>query len=116
MYLHAWLDTLQSNLNKDLIHFAPELVLCFTIVLMLLLKLFSGLRRMHLGAVALGLTLIALGLNWQLWDQQERAEPMFTGLLSYDNLTLFVRLFLLAFTILVIWLTILTGIPDPEDS
>src|SRR6266849_152579 len=93
-YLHAWLDTLQSNLNKDLIHFAPELVLCFTIVL--LLKLLSGPSRLHLGAVALGFTLIALGLNWQLWDQQERADPMFTGLLSYDNFTLFVRLFLLA--------------------
>src|SRR5207302_9062628 len=55
-------------------------------------------------------------LNWELWSQQERAEPMFTGLLAYDNFTLFVRLFLLAFTILVIWLTILTGIPDQEDS
>src|SRR5205807_5358946 len=41
---------------------------------------------------------------------------MFTGLLAFDNFTLFMRFFLLTFTILIIWLSILTGIPDYEDS
>src|SRR5262249_168100 len=81
-----------------------------------LFELLKAANRLRLGSVALAFTAIALGLNWQLWDQQERADLMFTGLLAYDNFTLFVRLFLLAFTILVIWLTILTGIPDQEDS
>jgi NADH-quinone oxidoreductase subunit N len=117
MYLQTWLDTLQSNLNKDLIHFAPELVLCLGIVLMLLVRLFTRLSHAHMGSFALAFTIIALGLNWELWDQQERPDLfMFTGLLAYDNFTLFLRLFLLAFTILVIWLSILTGIPDREDS
>jgi NADH-quinone oxidoreductase subunit N len=117
MYLHVWLETLQANLYKDLFHFAPELVLCFAIVLMLLLRLFSGLNRLHMGAIALGLTVVALGLNWSMWDHPENPDLlMFTGLLAYDNFTLFLRLFLLAFTILVIWLSILTGIPDQEDS
>jgi NADH-quinone oxidoreductase subunit N len=44
------------------------------------------------------------------------AQPMFGGLLVYDRLTLFLRLFLLGFTALIIWLTLLTGIPDREDS
>src|SRR5579864_3882462 len=121
MYLQTWLDSLQSNLNKDLIHFAPELVLCLGIVLMLLVRLFTRLSHAHMGTVALVFTVIAIGLNWEMWDkpaeQQERADLfMFSGLLAFDNFTLFLRLFLLAFTILVIWLTILTGIPDREDS
>ncbi len=41
---------------------------------------------------------------------------MFSHLLVYDRLALFTRLFLLAFTALIIWLTLLTGIPDREDS
>jgi len=42
--------------------------------------------------------------------------PMWSGLLVYDNFTLFLRMFLLAFTALIVWLTLLTGIPDREDS
>ena len=42
--------------------------------------------------------------------------PMFGGMLLYDNFTLFVRCFLYSFTALTIWLTLLTGIPDREDS
>src|SRR5215469_14922324 len=106
IYLGNWIETLQTGLINDLIHFAPELVLCFAIVLLLLLRLFSGLDRLHLGAIALGFTLLALGLNWKLWELGERPEAMFTGLLAYDNLTLYIRLFLLAFTALVIWLTL----------
>jgi NADH-quinone oxidoreductase subunit N len=44
------------------------------------------------------------------------ARPMFSGLLVYDRLTLFLRIFLFGFTALIIWLTLLTGIPDSEDS
>src|SRR5438445_9255973 len=68
MYLHNWLETLQSSLYEDLLNFAPELVLCFAIVLMLLLKLFRGLNRFHLGSVALCFTLVALGFSWEQWD------------------------------------------------
>jgi NADH-quinone oxidoreductase subunit N len=116
MYLHNWLEKLQIDLNEDLLRFAPELVLCFTIVLMLLLRLFKGLNRFHLGSVALTLSLVALGLTWEQWNQEQKVDVMFTGLLAYDYFTLFIRLFLLAFTVLVIWLSILTGIPDQEDS
>src|SRR5437899_2398339 len=135
MYLHNWLETLQLYLGEDLLRFAPELVLCFAIVLMLLLKLFKGFHRVHLGSLALGLTLVALGLNWEQWDpaflakiaglfgvgweqveEGKKASVMFTGMLAYDYFTLFLRLFLLGFTVLVIWLSMLTGIPDQEDS
>ncbi|HEX5270060.1 MAG TPA: NADH-quinone oxidoreductase subunit N, partial [Gemmataceae bacterium] len=38
------------------------------------------------------------------------------GLLVYDNFTVFLRLFLIFFGCLMVWLTLLTGIPDREDS
>ena len=41
---------------------------------------------------------------------------MFGGLLVYDHLTIFMRCFLFGFAALMIWLTLLTGIPDREDS
>ncbi len=42
--------------------------------------------------------------------------PAFGGMVVYDRLTLFLRLFLLGFTALIIWLSLLTSIPDREDS
>src|SRR5262249_9013996 len=44
------------------------------------------------------------------------SRPMFSGLLVNDTFTIFLRLFLFGFTALVVWLTLLTGIPDREDS
>lgn len=41
---------------------------------------------------------------------------LFSGLLVYDNVTIFLRMFLLGFAVLVIWLCLMTGIPDREDS
>jgi len=40
----------------------------------------------------------------------------FSGLLVYDYFTVFVRVFLYSFTALLIWLSLLTGVPDREDS
>jgi NADH-quinone oxidoreductase subunit N len=41
---------------------------------------------------------------------------IFGGMLVYDNFTIFLRLFLLGFTALILLLSIQTGIPDKEDS
>jgi len=49
-------------------------------------------------------------------DALQQYIPMFSHLLIFDRLTIFLRIFLLAFTALIIWLTLLTGIPDREDS
>jgi NADH-quinone oxidoreductase subunit N len=46
----------------------------------------------------------------------DQSLPLFGHLIVYDNLAIFTRIFLLAFTALIIWLTLLTGIPDREDS
>ena len=91
-------------------------------MLLLLLRLFTALRPAAPG----------LGRRWcctlarpgrQLASSGGRSRrpasatpTLFSGLLVYDHFTIFLRLFLLGFTALVIWLSLLTGIPDREDS
>src|SRR5205085_8366402 len=70
----------------------------------------------------------ALVYSWSQWTGQfgfatpeslsahGRAHEFFSGLMVYDNFTIYLRLFLLAFVALLIWLSLLTGIPDTEDS
>jgi NADH-quinone oxidoreductase subunit N len=41
---------------------------------------------------------------------------VFSNLLFYDGITIYLRCFLYTFTALLIWLTLTTGIPDAEDS
>src|SRR5262249_11586451 len=51
-----------------------------------------------------------------LGDSGSPKHTMFSGMLVYDGLTVFMRIFLLASSALVTWLALLTGIPDREDS
>ena len=112
------LNALQSSLIDDLLAFAPELILCGGIVLLLILRMFRALDRVHLGSIALILTLAALAFSFQQWQSIPRggAGEIFSGLLAYDRFTVFLRLFLFGFAALLIWLSMLTGIPDSEDS
>jgi NADH-quinone oxidoreductase subunit N len=115
---------LQTNLGRDAQAFAPELLVCAGIVLLLFVRLFRFFDRNHLGWVALVLALGALAMSlgqWQGWAYDPRvynSEPLdiFTGMLVFDNFAIFVKLFLYGFAALVIFLSLLTGIPDREDS
>jgi NADH-quinone oxidoreductase subunit N len=120
---------LQASLATDVLAFLPEVVLCSTIVVLLLIRLVPRFDRVHLGSVALVITLYALFVTWAQWahygydprlDAQGNVTTpsivSFGGMLVFDNFTIFLRLFLLGFAALVIWLSLLTGIPDREDS
>jgi NADH-quinone oxidoreductase subunit N len=94
-------------------------------VLLLIVRLFSRFDRRHLGWMTLVLTLYALSVSWNQWAggaYDPRKPPgtgsveMFSGLLVYDNFTIFLRLFLLGFAALILLLCLMTGIPDREDS
>ncbi len=119
------LESLQASLSLDVVAFMPELILCATIVLMLFFRLFRGLDRLHLGWLALALTLVALWASWNQWNHVEGYDPrsnvsqplnLFSGMLVFDNFAIFLKLFLLSFTALVILLCRITGIPDTDDS
>ncbi len=109
------LGDLQKSLPDDLLAFMPELILCSGIVLLLMLRMFKALDRLHLGWLALIITVSALVFSYSQWLAQP-SSPMFSDLLAYDTFTVFLRLFLFSFAALLIWLTMLTGIPDHEDS
>jgi NADH-quinone oxidoreductase subunit N len=119
----AFVNALQADLGRDLVAFLPELILSTTIVAMLLMRLFTRLNRAHLGYVALAASCVAFLVALAQWLGNPAFDPgasnklqIFTGLLVYDNFAVYVRLFLLGFLALALWMTLLTGIPDRDDS
>lgn len=119
--LQQTVDTLLTDtLTMSLPFFKPELALCGTIVVMLLVRVFRGGEYVPSFLVALAGSAIALfaalpseGLS--SWQTLERHE-LFTGMLVYDTLTAFTRVFLVFFAILFIVLSRLTGIADAKDG
>jgi NADH-quinone oxidoreductase subunit N len=113
------LALLQSALIDDLRRFAPELVVVGTILALLLARMVRRLGHVHLGAVALGgstaafLALVAPHVGW--WPGSY-SSTAFGGLLALDPFAEYLRGLLLAFAVLVVVLTRITGIPDAEDS
>lgn len=125
--------------------FAPELVVCATLVALLLARLLGVDRRipsywvaligslvgfwfaycqftyLEFGGAELGGPFAGL-MNWFFnvmglpADPAGAVGPFFTGLLVFDDFTVFFRVFLLLFLVLVIALTVLSGIPDNEDG
>lgn len=83
----------------------------------------AGLRELavSLGADSSGELVRWLGERTLTAPESRGAVLLFGGgdgggLLIFDYFTLYLRIILYAFVILVIWLTVLTGIPDREDS
>ena len=114
------LDLFKENLYLDIWDFAPEIVLCGTIVAMLLLRLRLSARA-HMRSVALGGVLLALVIAATQWwsalsSTATLSRPLFQGLLVYDTLTLYLRMFLLIFAFLIVVLTIVTRLVSGEDS
>jgi NADH-quinone oxidoreductase subunit N len=134
-------------LPGQLVHaFLPEMLLCFGIVLLLVMRLFKSMDRAHLGRLSLLVVLAALGLSILQWtalnvhptdkndllsafssndilNKPEKAQELFRadgenngGMLVYDRLTIAIRIFLFSFTALIVVLTLITRIPDREDS
>ena len=126
----ALIDRLQSELGQDLLAFLPETILCGAIVLMLVLRLFQLFNHAHLGWLALAASVAAFAVAAAQWFGSPGLTPqlsrnpatellerqLFTGLLVYDSFSLFVRVLLFGFLTLTLWLTLLTGIPDRDDS
>ncbi|MBI3822853.1 MAG: NADH-quinone oxidoreductase subunit N [Planctomycetes bacterium] len=120
---------LGANLSRDSRAFLPELVLCGAIVLLLLIRLLPRYDHLHMGWIAFVLTSAVCYLACLQWMHYPAYDPrmdsgqvigtstnLFGGMLIYDNFTVFVKIFLYAFVSLVILLTLLTGIPDRDDS
>ncbi len=122
----ALLQQLQESLGRDLQAFVPELILCVAIVGLLLIRLFPMFDRHHLGWVALVAMVAAFFASLYQWrhamyDPRDLQNgvisiDLFGGMLVFDNFTIYLKLFLFGFTALTIFLSMLTGIPDRDDS
>lgn len=120
MNLQSIVDNLVSDtVNASLPLFIPELILCGTIVLMLLFRVFTSRG----GSVPFWLALIgsAAGLWYALPIGPRGLEAgvsheIFTGMLVYDSVTVFIRSLLLVFLVLFVLLSRLTGIASRDDA
>ncbi len=100
--------------------FAPELILCVTIMAMLLVRTCRFGQHVPPFVMTLIGTIAALfyATPWLYLSggaTLERQE-LFTGMLVFDGLTVFLRAFLLIFAILFAVFTRLTKMPDREDA
>src|SRR5207245_2475635 len=61
-------------------------------------------------------SIACLTASWVQWSGSPTPAEMFQGMLVFDRFTVFLRLFLYGFAVLLVWLSLITGIPDNEDS
>jgi len=119
--LQQTVDSLLTNtVDTSLPLFKPELAICATIVVLLLVRVFKGGEYIPSFLLALvgSITALCLALptdGFASWQGLERQE-LFTGMLVYDTLTAFIRVFLMAFAVLFIVLSRLTGIASTKDG
>lgn len=120
-----------SSLTPDssISAFLPELVLCATILVLLLVRMLRGGELINASLItmvgsALALYFAAPWFHLGL-DQAQTAisnpssayrMEIFTGMLVYDPFTVFMRTVLIGFTFLFAIFTWLSGIPDREDG
>jgi len=106
-------ETTQHGLS----YFSAELCLSGTIVVMLLLRLFSIDRFVPTFIVAMiGAAAAGACSLMQYGDLTETSVTFFGGMLRQDLFSVFFRVLLSLFLILTVALTVLTGIPDNEDA
>jgi len=106
--------------DSSLAAIAPELILCATILVLLLVRVIKGGERVDSFWIALVGSGMALyyAAPWSLFTGGPAIERMelFTGMLVYDAFSVFVRSALLLFAFLFAIFTKLSGLPDREDG
>jgi NADH-quinone oxidoreductase subunit N len=115
------LDFPTSTLLRDLLIVSPELALVVTIVTMLVLRLVPAFDRWHLGYVSLVSLLLALLISSIQWvdfayDTAAPTRDLFSGLLTFDGLSTFSRMVVFGGASLCALLSVLSKVPDAEDS
>lgn len=111
----VWQDTIQTSLWA----FRPELTLCGTILVLLLVKMFDPGRKTNaFYVVVLGTALALYFANpwYYLNGGADRFGPIFTGMLVYDTFAVYMRGLLLFFALLFAAFTQISGIPDRDED
>lgn len=119
MTLVTLLDVVREDIAQSIVLFAPELALVVTILAILFVRLFQREGTYLARHLALFGSAVALVLAARLYQQSTftaDTPEIFGGMLVVDGFTHFFRLFLAAFGILMVWLTMITGLPSAEDA
>jgi NADH-quinone oxidoreductase subunit N len=123
--LHHLVDGTFADTKLSLGLFGPELTLCVTIFLILVVRIWprgeKANRFVFLIAIAGSALALLTPCGGQPWNMLQGAESyqrveLFTGMIVYDGLTVFIRGLLLVFAILFIVMTWLTGFANREDT
>jgi NADH-quinone oxidoreductase subunit N len=103
--------------------FRPELIVCATIVVMLLVRVFRLGDKIDpfwfavIGMiVAFCYALPGSGWNGLAAIRDIQRKEIFSGMLVYDSMTVFFRMFLLAFAVWFIFLVRISGLTDKQDG
>jgi NADH-quinone oxidoreductase subunit N len=106
--------------DSSLAAIAPELILCATILVLLLVRTFKGGERVDTFWIAAIGSALAFyyAAPWRLLSGGAGMERMeiFTGMLVYDGFSVFIRSALLLFAFLFALFTRLSGLPNREDG
>jgi NADH-quinone oxidoreductase subunit N len=107
-------------IDSSLMAIAPELILCATILVLLLVRTFKGGERVDsfwIAAIGSALAFYYVA-PWNLMAGGASIERMeiFTGMLVYDSFSIFIRSALLLFAFLFTIFTRLSGLPNREDG
>lgn len=120
MDFQSLVNHLQSDTVSSLQLFKPELAICATIVVMLFVRVFTIGQKLDPFWLALIGTFIAFWYALPAGGIDKLGEigrqEIFTGMLVYDSLTVYFRMFLLAFAFAFIILVRMTGLADREDG
>jgi len=121
--LHENIEVLlHDTLDVSIPLFAPELILCATIVLMLLIRVFNLRWLLVAGPpvsafwIALAGSVVAFLTTVPTIGTEVARSEMFTGLLVYDGMTVFFRAVLLLFAWLFVIFTRFSGVVDREGT
>lgn len=108
--------SLKDSLGTSIPAFAPELILCATIVMLLLVRMFTSGRSNSAYVVMMAGSLAAF--LWVVFMSHTPEKPLeiFTGMLVHDSFSIFMRRLLLLFVLLFTSLTRLSGVPDRETA
>lgn len=125
----SFYDLIQSviddTLGPSLVAFAPELTICATIVLLLLVRMLLSARSGGAFVLALAGSAAALWLAapWHylqagtaLASGVEAGTPIFTGMLVFDKFSVFLRGLLLLFVVLFVVFTRISRVPDDDEA
>ena len=120
MDFQSLVTNLQTDTLASLALFRPELAICATIVVMLLVRLFNVGQKLDPFWLAIAGALVAFWYALPTGGIDKLADAgrheIFTGMLVYDSLTVYFRMFLLAFAFWFVILVRMTGLADKEDG